>query len=69
MQEIIWDVKPDLIIECGIAHGGSLINYASMLALLDISESIESKSVMIPLLQNAKYLELTSTFVSIIGRL
>jgi cephalosporin hydroxylase len=34
MQEIIWSVKPDLIIETGIAHGGSLIFYASMLELL-----------------------------------
>jgi len=34
MQEIIWDVKPDLIIETGIAHGGSLIYYASILELL-----------------------------------
>ena len=34
MQEIIWQVKPDLIIEIGIAHGGSLIFYASMLELL-----------------------------------
>ena len=34
MQEIIWQVKPDLIIETGIAHGGSLILYASMLELL-----------------------------------
>jgi cephalosporin hydroxylase len=34
MQEIIWNVKPDLIIETGIAHGGSLIFYASMLELL-----------------------------------
>jgi cephalosporin hydroxylase len=33
-QEIIWQVKPDLIIETGIAHGGSLIFYASMLELL-----------------------------------
>ncbi|MDR3466444.1 MAG: cephalosporin hydroxylase family protein [Xanthobacteraceae bacterium] len=33
MQEIIWTVKPDLIIETGIAHGGSLIFSASMLAL------------------------------------
>ena len=41
MQEIIWEVKPDLIIETGIAHGGSLIMNASMLALLDICESIE----------------------------
>ena len=42
MQEIIWDVKPDLIIETGIAHGGSLIFSASMLALLDICDAIEA---------------------------
>ena len=34
MQELIWQVKPDLIIETGIAHGGSLVFYASMLELL-----------------------------------
>jgi cephalosporin hydroxylase len=34
MQEIIWDIKPDLIIETGIAHGGSLIYYASLLELI-----------------------------------
>jgi len=34
MQEIIWQVKPDLIIETGIAHGGSLIFSASMLELI-----------------------------------
>ncbi|MFW9990994.1 MAG: cephalosporin hydroxylase family protein [Candidatus Odinarchaeota archaeon] len=34
MQEIIWECKPDLIIETGIAHGGSLIFYASLLELL-----------------------------------
>jgi cephalosporin hydroxylase len=34
MQEIIWDVKPELIIETGIAHGGSLIYYASLLELI-----------------------------------
>jgi len=33
-QEIIWEVKPDLIIETGIAHGGSLIFSASMLELI-----------------------------------
>ena len=35
IQEIILKVKPDLIIETGIAHGGSLILSASMLAVLD----------------------------------
>ena len=33
MQEIIWTVQPDLIIETGIAHGGSLILSASLLEL------------------------------------
>lgn len=33
MQELIWQIQPDLIIETGIAHGGSLIFSASMLAL------------------------------------
>ena len=37
MQEIIWNVKPELIIETGIAHGGSLIFYASLLELISIS--------------------------------
>jgi cephalosporin hydroxylase len=34
MQEIIWQLQPDLIIETGIAHGGSLIYYASILELI-----------------------------------
>lgn len=38
MQEIIWEVKPDLIIETGIAHGGSLIFFASMLELIGNGE-------------------------------
>jgi cephalosporin hydroxylase len=33
VQEIIWAVQPDLILETGIAHGGSLIFSASMLEL------------------------------------
>ncbi|MEF2232209.1 MAG: cephalosporin hydroxylase family protein [Pseudodesulfovibrio sp.] len=34
MQELIWEVRPDLIVETGIARGGSLVFYASMLKLL-----------------------------------
>jgi cephalosporin hydroxylase len=34
MQELIWNIKPDLVIETGIAHGGSLIFYASILELI-----------------------------------
>lgn len=48
IQEIIWDVKPDLIIETGIAHGGSLIMSASMLALIDYCEAVENDKVLDP---------------------
>lgn len=34
MQELIWSIKPDLIIETGIAHGGSIIFYASLLEMI-----------------------------------
>jgi cephalosporin hydroxylase len=34
VQEVIWSVKPDLIVETGIAHGGSLVFYASLLELI-----------------------------------
>lgn len=48
MQQIIWDVKPDLIIETGIAHGGSLILNASMLALLDYCDAVDSNNLFDP---------------------
>jgi cephalosporin hydroxylase len=48
MQELIWAVRPDLIIETGIAHGGSLILSASMLAMLDMCDAIEGKRSMAP---------------------
>jgi cephalosporin hydroxylase len=48
MQEIIWKVKPDLIIETGIAHGGSLIMSASMLAILDYCDAVENLKVLDP---------------------
>jgi cephalosporin hydroxylase len=34
MQELIWEIKPDLIIETGVAHGGSIIFYASLLNMI-----------------------------------
>jgi cephalosporin hydroxylase len=34
MQELIWKVRPDVIVESGVAHGGALMLYASMLELL-----------------------------------
>jgi cephalosporin hydroxylase len=48
MQELIWRTRPDLIIETGIAHGGSLILSASMLALLDMWEAIEANEMLAP---------------------
>jgi cephalosporin hydroxylase len=48
LQEIIWKTKPDLIIDCGIAHGGSLILNASMLALLDIEEAVTRNAAINP---------------------
>jgi cephalosporin hydroxylase len=48
MQEIIWEVKPDLIIETGIAHGGSLIMNASLLAMLDYCEAIKTGELINP---------------------
>lgn len=38
MQELIWSVKPDLVIETGVAHGGSVVLSASMLELLGHGE-------------------------------
>jgi cephalosporin hydroxylase len=48
MQELVWEVKPDLIIECGIAHGGSLILSASLLAMLDYADAVQNKTVLDP---------------------
>ena len=48
VQELIWQIKPDLIIETGIAHGGSLIFSASMLALLDMCDAIETGATLNP---------------------
>lgn len=47
-QEIVWNVKPDLIIETGIAHGGSLIQSAAMLALLDYCDAVEAGTMLDP---------------------
>lgn len=48
IQELIWQIKPDLVIETGIAHGGSLILSASMLALLDYCEAVVNGQVLDP---------------------
>lgn len=48
IQELVWTVRPDLIIETGIAHGGSLILSASMLAMLDMCDAIEAGTTIDP---------------------
>lgn len=48
MHELIWQIKPDLIIETGIAHGGSLIFNASQLAQLDLCDAIEAGAMLDP---------------------
>jgi cephalosporin hydroxylase len=42
-QEIVAQVKPDLILETGIAHGGSLVLSASLLCLLDVMEGLDPR--------------------------
>lgn len=48
LQEIVWATRPDLIIETGIAHGGSLILSASLLAMLDYCDAAEAGEVIDP---------------------
>lgn len=48
LQEIVWAVKPDLIVETGVAHGGSLLLSASLLALLDLCEAAERGETLDP---------------------
>ena len=56
MQELIWQIKPDLIIETGIAHGGSLVFSASQLAQLDLCEAIEAGTILEPMKSRRKVL-------------
>ena len=48
IQEIIWSTRPDVIVETGIAHGGSLVFTASMLALLDLCDAASSGLLVDP---------------------
>lgn len=58
VQDLIWRVRPDLVIETGIAHGGSLILSASMLAMLDMCDAIEAGTVLDPSKSRRKVLGL-----------
>lgn len=48
MQELIWQIKPDLVIETGIAHGGSLVLSASVLALIEYAEAVQAGEKLDP---------------------
>lgn len=48
VQELIWAVRPDLIIETGIAHGGSLIMSASLLAMIDYCDAAIAGEMLEP---------------------
>lgn len=56
MQELIWKIKPDLVVECGIAHGGSLIMSASILAMIDYCEALEKGQPLDPRASKRKVL-------------
>lgn len=56
MQELIWQLRPDLIIETGIAHGGSLVLSASMLAMLDMADAIAAGTTLDPKASRRKVL-------------
>lgn len=54
MQEIIWATRPDVIVETGIAHGGSLIMSASMLAMLDYCDAQTNRTPLLPGVSNRR---------------
>ena len=78
-QQVIWEVKPDLIIETGIRFGGSLVFSASMLILLEACGEIENGEVVgidivkrnlkLPLSEKITILQGSSTEQDIITKL
>jgi cephalosporin hydroxylase len=48
VQELIWSVRPDLVVETGIAHGGSLVLTASIMGMMDMSDAIASGETIDP---------------------
>jgi len=58
MQELVWTTRPDLIIETGIAHGGSLVLSASLLAMLDYCDAVQAGTTLDPKASQRKVLGL-----------
>lgn len=48
VQELIWATRPDVVVETGIAHGGSLILSASILAMLDYADAVAEGALLDP---------------------
>jgi cephalosporin hydroxylase len=48
INELIWSVRPDVIVETGVAHGGSLLQSAAALALLDYCDAVTAHGVLSP---------------------
>ncbi|MFL6090935.1 MAG: cephalosporin hydroxylase family protein [Aeromicrobium sp.] len=48
VQELVWRTRPDVIIEAGVAHGGSLVLSASILAMLDLADAAEAGDTVDP---------------------
>jgi cephalosporin hydroxylase len=79
MQELIWEVQPDLIVETGIARGGSLVFYASMLHLIGAGGTVVGVDVDIrehnreeiedhPLFRYIEMIEGSSTDPGVVGQ-
>ncbi len=56
VQDLIWKVKPDLVIETGVARGGSLLLSASTLALIELAEAKNKKTSLNPALPRRRVL-------------
>ncbi|WP_135548936.1 cephalosporin hydroxylase family protein [Paenibacillus cymbidii] len=80
MQEIVWKVRPDLIVETGIAHGGSLIFHASLLELMggdgqvigidiDIRQHNRAEIERHPMFKRIRLLEGSSTDPAVVQRI
>jgi cephalosporin hydroxylase len=48
VQELIWATRPDVVIETGIAHGGSLVLSASVLVMLDYADAVAAGELLDP---------------------
>src|SRR4030095_2309584 len=71
-QEMLWETKPDLIIECGTFHGGSALYYAKLFDIMDIPGEIITidvdKMPDMPVHKRITYLEGSSISAEIIEK-